>query len=114
MAFTIKSNNINKVLKGLNLEKKGKVQIFLDNTVVNNLMEYVSLRTGAQEQSIKTSTVLGSGEVVIGVPYAEVQAYSSYIKKRDGKRGTRPFERMKADKKDTILKEVAKYSERLK
>ena len=55
----------------------------------------------------------GSGYVTIGVPYAEYQAYSKKIKKRVGKRGTRPFERMKADKKDTILKQTAEYARRL-
>lgn len=114
MALTFKDKSIAEIKKELQIANGGKVQMFLDQTVVNNLMEYVSFRTGAQEQSIKNSTVLGSGEVLINVSYAEVQAYSKYIKKRDGKRGTRPFERMKADKKDIILKQVAKYSERLK
>lgn len=94
--------------------KKGnKTQVFLDKTVANALMAYVSLRTGVQSKSIKLATVIGSGIVEIGVPYAEYQAYSKKIHKRVGKRGTQPFERMKSDKKDSILRQVSAYSERL-
>ena len=90
-----------------------KTQAFLDSTVVKNLSPYVSFRSGVQEKSIKLATVLGSGIVTIGVPYAEYQAYSKRITKRVGLRGTQPFERMRTAKKDSILKQVAEYSRRL-
>ena len=90
-----------------------KTQVFLDNKVIMFLQEYVSYKTGTQEKSIRLTSDAGSGLVHINVPYAEYQAYSKKIKKRVGKRGTRPFERMKADKKDTILKQVEAYSRRL-
>lgn len=93
-----------------NLNKK---QVFLDNKVIMFLQEYVSYKTGTQEKSIRLTSDPGSGKVHINVPYAEIQAYSKRIKKRVGKRGTYPFERMKADKKDTILKQVEAYSRRL-
>ena len=90
-----------------------KTQVFLDNKVIMFLQEYVSYKTGTQEKSIRLTSDPGSGKVHINVPYAEYQAYSKKIKKRVGKRGTYPFERMKADKKDTILKQVEAYSRRL-
>ena len=90
-----------------------KTQVFLDNKVIMFLQEYVSYKTGTQEKSIRLTSDPGSGLVHINVPYAEYQAYSKRIKKRVGKRGTYPFERMKADKKDTILKQVEAYSRRL-
>ena len=90
-----------------------KIQVFLDNKVIMFLQEYVSYKTGTQAKSIRLTSDAGSGLVHINVPYAEYQAYSKRIKKRVGKRGTRPFERMKADKKDTILKQVEAYSRRL-
>ena len=90
-----------------------KTQVFLDNKVIMFLQEYVSYKTGTQAKSIRLTSDPGSGLVHINVPYAEYQAYSKKIKKRVGKRGTRPFERMKADKKDTILKQVEAYSRRL-
>ena len=90
-----------------------KTQVFLDNKVIMYLQEYVSYKTGTQAKSIRLTSDPGSGLVNINVPYAEYQAYSKRIKKRVGKRGTYPFERMKADKKDTILKQVEAYSRRL-
>ena len=99
---------VNKFNNNLNKE-----QVFLDNKVIMFLQEYVSYKTGTQEKSIRLTSDPGSGLVHINVPYAEYQAYSKRIKKRVGKRGTRPFERMKADKKDTILKQLEEYSRRL-
>ena len=99
---------VNKFNNNLNKE-----QVFLDNKVIMFLQEYVSYKTGTQEKSIRLTSDPGSGLVHINVPYAEYQAYSKKIKKRIGKRGTYPFERMKADKKDTILKQVEAYSRRL-
>lgn len=87
-----------------------KTQTYLDNLVVKNLRPYVSRKTGVQELSIAS---LEQGTVSINVPYAEYQAYSKRIKKRVGKRGTQPFERMKSDKKSTILKQVEEYARRL-
>lgn len=99
---------VNKFNNNLNKE-----QVFLDNKVIMFLQEYVSYKTGTQEKSIRLTSDPGSGLVYINVPYAEIQAYSKKIKKRVGKRGTYPFERMKADKKDTILKQLEAYSRRL-
>lgn len=99
---------VNKFNNNLNKE-----QVFLDNKVIMYLQEYVSYKTGTQEKSIRLTSDAGSGLVHINVPYAEYQAYSKRIKKRVGKRGTYPFERMKADKKDTILKQLEAYSRRL-
>lgn len=90
-----------------------KCQKYLDNLVVINLQEYVSYKSGTQSKSIRIATVLGSGQVIINVNYAEYQAYSKRIKKRVGKRGTYPFERMKSDKSKSILNQLQKYSRRL-
>lgn len=90
-----------------------KLQIFLDKKVATYLAEYVSYKTGTQAKSIILTSDYGSGYVKISVPYAHYQAYSKKIKKRVGKRGTQPFERMKADKSDTIARELAKYSREL-
>ena len=99
---------VNKFNNNLNKE-----QVFLDNKVIMFLQEYVSYKYGVQAKSIRLTSDPGSGLVHINVPYADYQAYSKKIKKRVGKRGTYPFERMKADKKDTILKQVEAYSRRL-
>ncbi len=90
-----------------------KMQHFLDNRIVLELQKYVSKDTGAQEISIRLNTDCGSGIVRIGVPYAKYQAYSKKIKKRIGLRGTQPFERMAADKGDSILRSLVAYSRRI-
>lgn len=113
MGLILKAKSFQELAKQLGINEKGKVQQFVDKTVADNLMPYVSFRTGKQEQSIKTGTILGSGRVIINVPYAEYQAYSKRIKKRVGKRGTQPFERMKADKKDSILRQTINYARSL-
>ena len=90
-----------------------KMQKYQDKRVSESLMKYVSFRDGIQESSIKRATVLGSGYVIIDVKYAEYQAYSFKIKKRVGKRGTKPFERMVSDNKSIILNEMQKLAEEL-
>ena len=87
-----------------------KTQVYLDKLVATNLRPYVSRKTGTQEYNTQS---YNEGSVTINVPYAEYQAYSKRIKKRVGKRGTRPFERMVADKKGTILRQVQEYARRL-
>lgn len=89
------------------------LQKYLDNEVIIQLQAYVSKDTGAQELSIRNSSKTGSGEVYIDVPYAEYQAYSPIIRKRVGNRGTYPFERMSADKKEYILNALCEYSRRI-
>lgn len=88
-------------------------QKFIDNKVIMYLQEYVSWKTGTQAKSIRLSSKPGSGEVWIGVPYAHYQAYSGRITKQNGKRGKYPFERMKADKLETIKAQTLAYSRRL-
>lgn len=113
MSFKVETKSITSIRKDLGLEKQGLLQKFIDKTVSEALQPYVSKDTGVQEESIKVATVLGSGKVIVNVPYAEAQAYSQKIKKRVGKRGTRPWERMVSDKKETILNQVSEYARRL-
>ena len=102
----------NKFIKNFN-NKLYLTQKFLDNEVGKHLMAYVSKDSGNQEGSIAEANTYGKGYVIINVSYAEYQAYSKKIKKRVGKRGTQPFERMKADKNSEILRAVQNYSRRL-
>ena len=95
------------LLNRLGLEQRGQVQKYFDTMVARNLQPYVSFKSGTQEKSIMYSLNAGSGEVHIDVPYAEYQAYSRRIHKRVGKRGTQPFERMVADRRNSMLNELA-------
>lgn len=134
MALTIKTKPLQTIYKGLGLEEKGKVQQFLGKTVSDNLKKYVSFSSGTQEKSIQP---INSGkQVEIGVPYARFQAggkvmvgiknKSSWARAGERKvvtnknltyhnnslRGAHPFERMKADKKESILNQTANYARR--
>ncbi|MBR3133391.1 MAG: hypothetical protein IKG42_04930 [Clostridia bacterium] len=114
-----------------------KVQAFTDETVARYLSRYVSFNTGVQSKSIPLSSEYGSGLVIINVPYARFQAegkvmigvYSrspwarrgerkvvtskNLVYHNDSTRGAHPFERMKADKKESILNQTANYARRL-
>lgn len=92
-----------------------QMQVFLDNKIVMYLQEYVSKKYGVQEQSIRLATKCGSGEVWIGVPYAHYQAYGKIRERdpKDNKRGRMPFERMKAEKYETIKNQLIAYSRRI-
>ncbi len=137
MAFVIKTKSLQTIYKNLGLEDKGRVQAFLDKTVAENLQRYVSRKSGAQEKSIPIASKYGSGKVIINVPYARFQAegkvmvgvksHRPWARRGERKvvtskeltyhserlRGKHPFERMKADKKQSILNQTANYARRI-
>lgn len=134
MAWELELKKVKTLYKELGLEERGKVQKFLDKTVGDNLQKYVSHNSGTQEKSIPIASNYGSGKVIINVPYARFQAEGKVmvgIKSRKAwaklgerkvvinknlkyhggaLRGAHPFERMKADKRDSILNQTAKYA----
>lgn len=134
MGFIIKNEALPVIYKKLGLEEQGKVQTFLDKTTAKYLMKYVSKKGGVQEKSIPIASKYGSGRVIINVPYARFQAEgkvmvgvkskSPWAMKNEKKvvtnkklqyhsdslRGAHPFERMKADKRDKILMQTAKFA----
>lgn len=135
MGFIVKTKPLQTLYRELGIEEKGKVQQFLGKTVADNLKKYVSYSSGVQEDSI--NSIQGGKYVIINVPYAQFQAggkvmigvisKSTWAKKGERKmvtnrpltyhsnslRGAKPFERMKADKKDSILKQTANYAKGL-
>lgn len=132
MAFAIKMKSLQTIYKSLGLESKGKVQLFLGKTVADNLKKYVSFKSGVQEGA--TRTIKNGEQVIIDVPYARFQAggkvmigirsRSAWARRGERKivtdknlkyhnsslRGAQPFERMKADKGQSILNQTAKYA----
>ncbi len=137
MSFVIKTKPLQTIYRSLGLEEKGKVQAFLDKTVVDNLRKYVSRKSGTQEKSIPMASKYGSGRVIINVHYAKFQAegkvmigvesHSTWARFGERKiatnkdlkyhseklRGKHPFERMKADKGQSILNQTANYARRI-
>lgn len=137
MSIILKNKPLKVIYKGLGLEEKGKVQAFLDKTTAEYLMKYVSKKGGVQEKSIPTASKYGSGRIIINVRYTRFQAEGkvmvgvnsrrAWARKNEKKavinknlkyhsdslRGAHPFERMKADKKDSILNQTANFARRL-
>lgn len=137
MSIILKNKPLRTIYKGLGLEDKGKVQAFLDKTTAEYLMKYVSKKGGDQEKSIPIASNYGSGRIIINVRYARFQAEGkvmvgvnsrrAWARKNEKKvvinknlkyhsdslRGAHPFERMKADKKESILNQTANFARRL-
>lgn len=137
MSIILKNKPLKTIYNSLGLEEKGKVQAFLDKTTAEYLMKYVSKKGGVQEKSITTASKYGSGRIIINVRHARFQAEGkvmvgvnsrrAWARKNEKKvvinknlkyhsdslRGAHPFERMKADKKDSILNQTANFARRL-
>ena len=136
MGYTIKTKPLQTIYRNLGLEDKGKVQQWLGKKVADNLKKYVSFKTGTQEGA--TRSINSGKQVEIGVPYARFQAegkvmvgvksHSPWARRGERKivtsknltyhsdrlRGSHPFERMKADKAQSILNQTANYARRFK
>ena len=137
MSIILKNKPLKTIYNSLGLEEKGKVQTFLDKTTAEYLMKYVSKKGGAQEKSIPIASNYGSGKIIINVRYARFQAEGkvmvgvdsrrAWARKNEKKvvinknlkyhsnslRGAHPFERMKADKRNSILNQTANFARRL-
>ena len=135
MSLIIKTKSLQTIYKSLGLEDRGRVQQFLGKMVADNLKKYVSFKSGVQEAS--TYPINAGKQVIINVPYAQFQAggkvmvgvysHNPWARKGERKvvtsrnltyhggalRGSKPFERMKADKKESILNQVANYARRI-
>ena len=135
MGFIIKTKPLQMIYRDLGLEEKGRVQQFLGKTVADNLKKYVSFKSGVQSK--QTHSINGGKQVIIDVPYAQFQAggkvmigvhsHSPWARRGEKKvltsksltyhggtlRGAHPFERMKADKRDSILNQTANYARRI-
>ena len=135
MGLVVKTKPLNTIYRELGLEEKGKVQQFLGKTVADNLKKYVSFKSGVQE--MQTKSINSGKQVIIDVPYAQFQAggkvmigvhsHSPWARRGEKKivtnknltyhggtlRGAHPFERMKADKRDSILNQTANYARRI-
>ena len=135
MSMILSMKPLQTIYRNLGLEEKGKVQQFLGKTTADNLKKYVSFKSSVQEASVNSINV--GKQVIINVHYARFQAegkvmvgvksrrawakrgekkvvINKNLKYHSGKlRGAHPFERMKADKRDSILMQTANFARRL-
>lgn len=103
-----------------------KTQKFIDNEVLRLSSPYLPMQSGMLQKLGVLGTEIGSGEVVWSGPYARYLYYGKVMVGRAPKkltdrnltfrgapqRGAFWFDRMKADKKDQILRGAAKISKK--
>ena len=132
--FKLKSTD--ELLKERGLQEMGKVQKFVDSEVIKKMAPYTPMLSGVLEKSPILSTVIGSGNVEQNVPHGRFQYYGKlmvssvtgsawarsgeskvltdtdlvYNTSRHPLAGKMWFERMKADKKEEILKGARKIA----
>lgn len=132
----IKSTDL--IIKERGLQDGGPVQKYIDNAVINEMKPYTPKISGILENAPTIGTVIGSGQIKQITPYARYLYYgllmvssitgSAYASKGEKKvltdtplqysKAANPlagklwFERMKADKKEDILKEAQKVADR--
>ena len=101
------------------LESGGRVQKYIDSTVLRLCDPYVPFLSGQLKVSGIRGTVIGSGLVVYNTPYARRQYYTnggngkqgtSRGGLRGGLRGRYWFARMKADRGQEIIQGAAKIA----
>ena len=103
--FTILATQM--LISARGIETGGKVQKFIDSEVLRLTDPYVPKDVGTLKGSGTTSTRIGSGDVKYSTPYARRQYYEH---KGNGLRGSRWFDRSKADNKQTILNGALKLA----
>lgn len=95
------------LLRARGLQEQGEVQRYIDSEVLRLTDPYVPMDTGALKRSGTQHTKIGSGKVVYKTPYARRQYFKN---KGNGLRGKQWFHRMKADRKDEILRGAVKIA----
>jgi hypothetical protein len=134
LKFIIKSDK--ELIAKRGLQPYGRTQKFIDSEVIRLMRPYTPFLTGALDKSATLSTKIGSGEVKQNMPYARYLYYgklmvssitgSSYASQGEKKvltdkdleynksehplAGKMWFERMKADKKEQILRGARKIA----
>lgn len=122
------------ILRRRGLEQGGRVQKYIDSEVLRLSSPYLPHATGALEKNGTEATEIGSGEVNYNAPYARYLYYGKVmvgeetrspfaragekkvVTERDiqyrggGLRGSKWFERMKADRKEDILRGAARLA----
>lgn len=109
------NRTVGQMIAHRSLENGGRVQKYIDSTVLRLSDTYVPFLTGQLKVSGIRGTVIGSGTVVYNAPYARRQYYANSGNgkegtSRGGLRGRYWFERMKADRLDEILQGATKIA----
>lgn len=110
--FTLKSIIFDgaAALKKRGVYDGGEVQQFIDSEVLRYSDPLIPKDIGALIESGHINTVIGSGEVKWSTPYARRWYYMPAMFQEAPTRGNYWFERMKEQRKDTILQGAKKLS----
>ena len=109
------NRSTDKMIAKRSLQTGGRVQKYIDSTVLRLSDPYVPFLSGQLKTSGISGTVLGSGLVVYNAPYAKRQYYTNGGRGKQGTahgglRGRYWFERMKADHLNEIIQGAAKIA----
>lgn len=106
--FTLTFNTA-KALQKRNIATGGAVQKIIDTQVLRKMEPYTPKKEGILIGSSTLQTKIGDGKIKQVTPYAKRLYYNRHYNFRGApKRGAYWFARMKADHKDSILKEAKK------
>lgn len=82
----------------------GEVQKKFDDEVMRVIEPYMPKDWGTMIESMPPATTPGSGRIIVNTPYAHRRLLSA---RKNGLRGPDYFNRMKADKRDDLLRFAA-------
>ena len=107
--------SVNAILAERGLQSGGRVQRYIDSTVLRLSDPYVPFLSGMLKTSGISGTVIGSGLVVYRAPYARRQYYTNggngkQGTSRGGLRGRYWFDRMKTDRGQEIIQGAARIA----
>lgn len=113
MGVQVQMRSAEELLRNRGLQRGGRVQKYIDGSVVRFCDRYCPFLSGLLKKAI--GTIYGSGYVRYNTPYAKAQYYRNKGNgaegiNRNGLRGRLWFERMKAAHKEEILRNAARIA----
>ncbi len=135
MDYKLEMKSITQLCRERGIVVNGKTQKFIDQEVIRLMAPYTPMQSGALEKSATLGTKIGTGDINQNSPYGRYHyygklmvssitgsAYSNgeskvltdkdleYSKSQHPQAGPYWFERMKADKKEQILRGAQKVA----
>lgn len=133
--YRLEMKSIAELCRERGIQVNGRTQEFIDQEVIRLMAPYTPFRSGVLEKSATLGTRIGSGDIKQNSPYARYQYYGKlmvssvtgsawshgeskvltdkdlkYNKSQHPQAGPFWFERMKADKKEQILRGAQKVA----
>lgn len=135
MNYRLEIKSIQELCRERGIQVNGKTQEFIDQEVIRLMAPYTPMLTGVLQKTATLSTSIGTGHIQQNAPYARYQYYGKLMvssitgsawsrgeskvltdkdlehnKSQHSQAGPLWFERMKADKKEQILRGAQKVA----